>query len=150
MYMTTEYMTHDDFVLTQQEGENGEKIFVGGGYTIDSYLLKTDTPVMTTFNNNYDNDDDQDNENNLVGGKQVSSPFENLAVPAGLFFINQKSPKHNYHEKTGNYNMISDDIHDKLFDLINYDKKKHSTNKKRSKKNIIKTKLKKTYKNRKT
>lgn len=135
-----EYLNHNDFVLTQQDGENGEKIFIGGGYTIDSFLLQNDTPVMTTFNNIDDK---------FTGGKQVSSPFENLAVPAGLFFINQKMPKHNYKEKNGYNNMLTDDIHDKLFDLINYDNKQKQLNKKKiTKKNTnYLIKHKKTFKN---
>ena len=59
----------------------------------------------------------------------MSSPFENLAVPAGIFYINQRVPKQNhdtsdidnYYKK---HETASDDIMDKLFGLVESDKKK--------------------------
>ena len=70
-----------EFVLMRKIGDNGEPEFLSGGYKIKSSLLQGDMPALTTFNNGQQN-----------GGK-VSSPFENLAVPAGLFYINQRIPK---------------------------------------------------------
>jgi hypothetical protein len=109
---------NNEFVFTQKDGE-----FVGGGYKVNSFFLQNDISPITTYNNS-----DQQ-------GGNVSSPFENLAVPAGLFYINQRIPKQN---KTNNHyekhEMISDDVMDKLFGLIEADKKK----KRKTRKNVDK------------
>ena len=61
--------------------------------------------------------------------------FENLAVPAGLFYINQRVPKvdldtdkkdHHYKQ----HEMLSDDMVDKLFGLVEADKKRKRTTRK--------------------
>lgn len=118
-------MDNSDFVFTQATDENGNKVIIGGGYKINSYFLKEGNPIMTTINNEND-------INNLQnGGKKISSPFENLAVPAGIFYINQKIPKissieTHYNE---NHNMLSEDIHDKLLSLVQPITKKKYTRK---------------------
>ena len=129
----------DDFVLTRTI--NGGQ-FVGGGYKVNSFFLQEGKPIMTTFNNNL--------PDNQSGGK-VSSPFENLAVPAGLFFINQRIPKNYLDEDITTdkkYNAytkhetVSDDMIDKLFGLVDADKKR----KRKTKKHIEKSNKKKTRK----
>ena len=113
----------DDFVLTRKIGENGDVTFVGGGYTVESFLLEKDMSPMSTLNGDIKQN----------GGK-VSSPFENLAVPAGLFFINQKINKKMYNENDNNlyrnHETISDDVMDKLFGLANNDNKKRKATRK--------------------
>jgi hypothetical protein len=92
-----------------------------GGYSVHSALLNSDIPPMTTLN-----------ILSTGGGEKISTPFENLAVPAGLFFINQKVPKTytNTEEHWKPREVISDDIYDKLFNLIQMDdKKKRKTRK---------------------
>jgi hypothetical protein len=115
----------DDFVLTRKIGENGDVTFVGGGYTVESFLLEKDISPMSTLNSDLKQN----------GGK-VSSPFENLAVPAGLFFINQKIPKKMNNENGNNlyknHETISDDVMDKLFGLANNDNKKRKATRKRT------------------
>lgn len=115
----------DDFVLTRKIGENGDVTFVGGGYTVESFLLEKDISPMSTLNSDLKQN----------GGK-VSSPFENLAVPAGLFFINQKIPKKMHNENDNNlyknHETISDDVMDKLFGLANNDNKKRKATRKHS------------------
>ena len=121
-----------DFVLMQKTKENGEKEFIGGGYKIESYFLNQGIPPMTTLNNSEQS-----------GGK-VSSPFENLAVPAGLYYVNMRMPKtketedYIYKEHT----PLSDDIMDKLYSLIEVDKRQ----KRKTKKSLIKPKHIKTRK----
>jgi hypothetical protein len=126
-------MNIDDFVLTKTIDETGKEIIVGGGYKVDSFLLQNGFVPMQTYNTD-----------TQTGGK-VSSPFENLAVPAGLFYINQKIPKQ--HDKEKNYDtphfMLPDDIHDKLFALIQFNGNK----KRKTKKVNINNKNKKTRKN---
>lgn len=111
-----------DFVFTQ----DGAGEIMSGGYKINSFFLNQGKPIMTTYNKN-----DQIGDN-------VSSPFENLAIPAGLFYINTKVPKKNIditsYEQFNNRKTAPDDIMDKLFALVEVDKKR----KRKTKKNNIK------------
>ena len=120
----------DDFVFTNKINENGKSEFVGGGYKVESFLLNNGMSPMTTINNVGDNQE---------GGKKVSSPFENLAVPAGLFFINQRATKKsddNDKKRKDDFNhykqreTASDDLMDKLFSLVEVDKKRKRKTKK--------------------
>lgn len=129
-----------DFVLMKnKEGE-----IIGGGYKFESSFFKQNVPIMTTLN-----------QNNHIGG-DVSSPFENLAVPAGLFYINTKVPKKDININTNSktyeqfmgHNTVPDDLMDKLFALVEVDKKrKRKTKKNIVKQNIIKQNKAKTRKN---
>lgn len=120
--LNTELFGPNDFVFTQLTDEDGNITTVGGGYKVDSFFFKNGISPLTTINNSGKQD----------GGK-VSSPFENLAVPAGLFYVNQRMPKsRNYEYKE--HEMISDDVFDKLFKLVEVDKKR----KRKTRKNIKK------------
>lgn len=130
---TDELFNGGDFVFMQQTDKNGEKQILGGGYKIDSFLLNNGISPMTTYNTN-----DQ------TGGK-VSSSFENLAVPAGLFYVNMRFPKKDSEKREEFYQKhetISDDIVDKLFGLVEADKKRNRKTRKFVRKNS--TKLDKT------
>ena len=70
--------TDDDF-LFYKAGD----VIMSGGYSIDSLLLKEGISPMQTFNSL--------ENNNQMGGNKPSNIFENLAVPAGLLFINKKN-----------------------------------------------------------
>lgn len=154
----------DELVITKKiNPETKEEIFIGGGYTVQSHFLKNNIPIMTSLNNlediiknKYDddeNDDDNENENdnnnennddndNLqTAGKTKKNTYEYLAVPAGIYMINQKIPKYNISEKyRQKVSTISDDIYDKLFEYIQHDNKsKRKTRKQRSNINIKKT-----------
>jgi hypothetical protein len=102
-----------EFVFTQNAG--GE--VVGGGYKINSFFLQGGMAPMTTLNTPMEQN----------GGK-VSSPFETLAVPAGLFYVNTRVPKkHSENDSEYNYKphqTISDDMIDKLYALVEVDKKR--------------------------
>lgn len=117
----------NDFVLTQQRDADGKIKIVSGGYKIKSLFLQGGTSIMTTINNG-----EQD------GGK-VSSPFENLAVPAGLFYVNMRVPKKDLNsenqEHFKHHETISDDMIDKLYSLVEIDKKR----KRKTRKHNIKT-----------
>ena len=122
-----------DFVFMQRTGENGQKEIIGGGYRINSVLLQDGISPMTTYNTN-----DQ------MGGK-VSSSFENLAVPAGLFYVNMRFPKKDSEKQEQFYqkhDTISDDMIDKLFGLVEADKKRKRKTRKYSTK-LDKTKTRK-------
>jgi hypothetical protein len=115
----------DDFVFTQDSNKN----IVGGGYKVESFFLQNQVPLMTTINGEQMGEA-QMGEAQMgeaqMGGKHVSSPFENLAVPAGLFFISQRVPKHreSIEEHYKPHETASDDIMDKLFAMVEMDKKK--------------------------
>jgi hypothetical protein len=106
----------NEFVLMSRMGGDGKPEIIGGGYKIQSMLLQGGVSPLITYN-----------EENQDGGK-VSSSFENLAVPAGLFYINQRIPKNFSHNEDYYYkdhDTISDDMIDKLFGLIEANKKQH-------------------------
>ena len=125
---TDEIFETDDFVMVK----NGDT-FIGGGFKIDSFFLKNDLSPMTTYNT----------EDTMKGGK-VSSPLENLAVPAGLFYVNLKVPKTYYENNEEHFykkhDYISDELMDKLYSLANVNKKKQT------RKNVSNSKHKKTRK----
>uniref|UniRef100_A0A6C0E612 Uncharacterized protein n=1 Tax=viral metagenome TaxID=1070528 RepID=A0A6C0E612_9ZZZZ len=114
MYMS--YFTGEDLVFYKENDQ-----IMSGGYSIDSILLKQGIAPITTFNTP------------ITGGRkeQVSNLFENLAVPAGLLYIHHKPSfnEHNYDEVC-NHDVLSDDIHDQLFALVELQKpKKQKTRK---------------------
>jgi len=122
----------NDFVFTQKTGDDGKIEIIGGGYKIKSLFLQGGTSIMSTINNAQQN-----------GGK-VSSPFENLAVPAGLFYVNMRVPKKDLNRETQQHykphETISDDMIDKLYSLVEVDKKrKRKTRKHDNKTNKTKT-----------
>ena len=98
MYMKTnsnldnssDIFSGDEFVFTKNYKPDGTSEIIGGGYKVNSFFLQDGIPAMTTFNNS-----DLFNPaiNSEQTGGKVSNLFENLAVPAGLFYINQKNTK---------------------------------------------------------
>jgi hypothetical protein len=123
-----EVFENDDFVFTERTNENGDKEIFGGGYRVESMFLKEGLSPIITINNG-----------KQMGGK-VSSAFENLAVPAGLYYVNMKAPKkersEHYEERSS---IISDELMDKLYDLISLDKKPKKKTKKQITKPVRKT-----------
>ena len=124
-------MTHfsgDDLIFYKENGK-----ILSGGYSIDSILLKNNISPMTTLNTNQ-----------MGGGKNVSSSFENLAVPAGLLYLHNSKTKNDndFNNEYQEHVPLNDDLHDKLFKLaeVNKIKKKKSI---KNKKSIKETKPKK-------
>ena len=102
---------------------------MSGGYSVESRMLEEGISPMRTLNL------EQDGGREKKGKKEdkVSNGFENLAVPAGLYYITQPQSKTKYKEQDS-YNKehtpLSDDIFDKLYEMIEYnDKKKRKTKK---------------------
>jgi hypothetical protein len=99
---------------------------MSGGYSVESRMLEEGISPMRTLNLEQ------------TGGKdkketKISNGFENLAVPVGLYYITQPQSKPN-HKEHHNYDKehtpLSDDIFDKLYEMIEYnDKKKRKTKK---------------------
>lgn len=136
---------NEDFVLMKQKNDDGTEEIIGGGYKIKSFFMENGEPILTTFNE--ESETELDGKKKGQQGGKVSSPFENLAVPAGLFYINQrvstnKNQKDNehYYKK---HEVISDDIMDKLFGLVEYNKKQQRKTRKQKPKNATKQKSRK-------
>ena len=112
------YFSGDDLVFYKEN----DKI-MSGGYLINSIMLKEGISPMTTFNNKYSGGS-HDNQ-------KVSSLFDNLAVPAGLFYMNPKQNE-SCEYIMEDHAVLSDDIHDKLFELIEAKKTKKLTKKQKN------------------
>ena len=89
----------DDLVFNTDKNGN----ITAGGFSIDSCLLKSGVSPITTINNG------------PKKGGSVSSIFNNLAVPAGLLYM-QQSLATSYTSNNGN-ETISDTLYDKLLNL---------------------------------
>jgi hypothetical protein len=123
--------------------KDGNGNIMSGGYSVESRMLEEGISPMRTLNLEQ------------TGGKdkketKVSNGFENLAVPAGLYYITQPQTK-NKHKEHHNYDKehtpLSDDIFDKLYEMIEYnDKNKRKT----KKQNLNSDKKHKTTKKQKT
>jgi hypothetical protein len=119
--------------------KNADGAIMSGGYNVESHMLQNGISPMKTLNLSQS------------GGKddKVSNSFENMAVPAGLYYITQPNHK-NKNKEQMNYKKehvaLPDDIFDKLYAMIEYDdKKKRKTRKHISKNNeTISKKNKKT------
>ena len=108
--------------------KNPDGAIMSGGYNVESHMLQKGISPMKTLNLNQ------------FGGKddKVSSSFENMAVPAGLYYITQKNPTLNKPQNFGQIKEhveLSDDIFDKLFGMIEYDNKKKRKTRKHVAKN---------------
>ena len=116
--MTT-FLNNDMVFFKNSEGD-----IMSGGYNVESHMLQKGISPMQTLNLSQN------------GGKddKVSSSFNNLAVPAGLYYITQPASKNKKYDEQQNYNKehvpLSDDIFDKLFAMIEYDNKKKRKTKK--------------------
>lgn len=122
--MTTTNFGPDD-LLFYKEQQGGNDIIMSGGYSVDSYLLKEGFSPIQTLNSL---------ESGQEGGsKQVSSIFENLAVPAGLFFNNKKPVQDMYGgaRKCMDHTMLPDNIFDEFMRMIEIDKTKKRNRKTR-------------------
>lgn len=125
-------LSPEDLVFYQENGN-----IMSGGYLIDSILLKEGLSPITTFN-----------QSGGDNSEKVSNIFENLAVPAGLFYKYKKgSPINEYisnntHKGEQKEVTLSDDIHDQLFKQIEISNKSSKKNltKRATKKNNKKTK----------
>jgi len=106
---TVNEITANDLVITK-EGKN----VMSGGYKIDNIFLQNNISPFKT-----------DNSDNQEGGN-ISSMFSNLAVPAGLLLLQQKTNKKtfsNMYNKDNNQ-VIDSSLYDKLLGISNSKKEK--------------------------
>jgi hypothetical protein len=109
--------------------KNTDGDIMSGGYNVESHMLQNGISPMKTLNLFQQ------------GGKddKISSNFENMAVPAGLYYITQQNPNSkNKQYKQMNYSKehkeLPDTIFDSLYQMIEYDDKK----KRKTKKHVVK------------
>ena len=103
------YFSGEDLIFYKDPNTD---TIMSGGYSIQSILLKENFSPMQTLN--IPNDQNGGNNDN-----KVSNIFDNLAIPAGLFYSPQKgSGNNNNINEYSNASTLDDDIHDKLFKLI--------------------------------
>ena len=127
----------DDFVLYKEDGN-----IMSGGYSINSIFLKNGISPMQTVNFRRKgletNSDSKDSLDKDKPHNKISSLFEDLVIPAGLYFNNtklfpeNKIPFEEYKEHT----MLPDDIFDKLFKMVEYEPNLKANNKKKTKKGL--------------
>jgi len=125
--MTTNFGLDTNDLLFYKQQQGGNDIIMSGGYSVDSYLLKAGLSPVQTLNT-------LEGKNQMEGGSQkVSSIFENLAVPAGIFFNNQKPVQDMYGgaRKCMDHQMLPDNIFDEFMRMIEIDKTKKRNRKTR-------------------
>ena len=129
MSTNKDIFNQNDFVYLK----NGDTI-ESSGYKINSLLMSSEMSPMTTINQVV-------NTNQNQSGGSVSSILNDLAVPAGLLLLQQKSLKHYNENSISNDNqVIHDDLFDKLFKLSQPIKNKKLTKRNKLKKHGRKTK----------
>jgi hypothetical protein len=125
-------ITNNDLIFYQKDG-----VIMSGGYSLNSGLLHQGISPMKTINTIEQAQtagalDSSEKERE----SKVSDIFSNLAIPTGLYLMNQKSQynnNNNFTQKLNEHTMISDDIYDKLFNLVQFDesnRKKYNKTKK--------------------
>lgn len=103
-----------------------------GGFSVKSIMMKGGiSPIMTI------------NEEQTGGANLVSDIFNNLVVPNWSLSYHNKMTggKHNYNESDSEEDeVIEDDLHDKLLELVKEHDSKTKQTKKRATRKVIKTK----------
>jgi len=129
------YFTGEDLIFYKDSNTGN---IMSGGYIVDSILLKEGIHPMKTLNSRKSIDEYEKQHDLQFGGTNeeingVSSIFQNLAIPAGLFYHNQKGGINkdyiNNNDLENNYHHgqpLSEDIHDKLYKLIEMQSTKKS------------------------
>ena len=114
-------LENDEYVFYNEGGK-----VMSGGFSVESILLKNNGSLMSTKNDNQL----YSGLGGGVGGK-VSDIFKNLAIPFGIYlgpkqYGGGKSNNNNNNDNIDNNDDVkplSDDIHDKLLDLVKVDSK---------------------------
>lgn len=102
-----------------------------GGFSVQSIMMKGGiSPIMTI------------NEPQTGGTNLVSDIFNNLVVPNWTLSYHNKMTggKDNYNDSDSEDEVIDDDLHDKLLELVKEHESKTKQTKKRATRKLIKTK----------
>jgi len=111
-------ITSEDLIFYK----DGNKIY-SGGFSVDSLLLKKGHSPFTTFNNQQNGGNKNDENSN-----NVSDLFKNFVVPSGLLYFPDKEGLNNdnndleYESEEDDY--ITEDLHDRLINLASKDNQK--------------------------
>jgi hypothetical protein len=100
-----------------------------GGFSIKSIMLKKGISPIKTLN--YLNIDDADQQ---IGGSQVSDLFNSMVVPNWAYYAGKitnreisggergfEGGERGFEEEPDDDNVIDDDLHNKLLDLVKHD-----------------------------
>jgi len=133
------FMKEHDMVFSKSK----DGTITGGGFAIDSMLLKNITQYGEYPNENVDN---------MIGGDNTHKNMNTMAVPFGLFYKQEKKTHKNSNNSSvvdmdmdvDKNNEISDEIYEELLKKVNanddsYEKSKktNKSEKKKSRKNKI-------------
>jgi hypothetical protein len=116
--LTNDLMSANDLIFYKEGGN-----IMSGGYKLNSIFLQNGVSPMQTVNFRKKGLETNSLESDSNKDSNISSLFEDLAIPAGLFFNNaklfsqNKIPYQPYEEHT----MLPDDIFDKLFKMVEYE-----------------------------
>ena len=130
------YISAEDLLFYKEDGK-----IMSGGFNVASIMMKNGISPMNTMGGSLKQDKEK--------SKELGEIYDNLAIPAGLLY--------QAYSTTGGYrkfdfinqldepqeNILQEDIHDKLVQLIEYipsskkySKKERKTMKNKTKKNI--------------
>jgi hypothetical protein len=136
-------MDDNEFVLNK----NKDGTYKGGGYDVNSILLHEGISPIITYNDadNYK----MSSVNTQHGGgfanvNLVSKLFDNLAVPAGLLYLQQSVKPTNKLLNLQTNNTIENTLYDKLVSLVHTSSKKNYNNKTRKRRKTRKYKTRKS------
>lgn len=138
------FMKEHDMVFSRSK----DGTITGGGFVLESMLLKNITEYGEHPN---------DNEDNMIGGDNTHKNMNTMAVPFGLFYKQEKNQHKNFNNSpavdVNNDNEISDDLYNELLKKVNANdnsyeksKKNNKSEKKKSRKNSNQLNHKKTAK----
>ena len=102
-------LNEKDFVYTRDDDGNVQS----GGYKIESLLLEKGIPIKPSSQ-----------QIKQKGGGTVVNVLADLAVPAGLLYMQQNVTKH---YDTKNYSTVPVDLYDKLIELSKPKKPKNKS-----------------------
>lgn len=137
----TEIFNKNDLIMYEEGGK-----IMSGGYAVNSILMNSGLAPLNSYHyggsKSLERSIERSIERSKEGTKEESkdiSPFDNLAVPVGIFYINSDYIKSDYEKpNTNTYEqryMLSDDIYDKLFELASFKQSKNTKNRKNTRKN---------------
>ena len=142
----------EDFVVYSEGGK-----IMSGGYTVDSMLFQNGQSPFTGYykggaleSDTNDNDTNDNDTNDNDTNDNDTKIMENLAIPIGIFYLNQQSKMSDYEKKSYNdskykqCNVVPDDLFDELFKLASITNAKTNKIHKFSKNNKKKIPSKKT------
>ena len=139
-------INNNELIFYQKDG-----VVMSGGYSLKSELLKNGISPMQTLNTleqaSNNSSSSKSNSINNNNKQKVSDMFSNLVVPVGLLLLNKTKDFSLQLDKTDelysfdknkgngaatNHSMLSDDIYEQLFKIVQFDdsiKKKYTKTK---------------------